>query len=119
MNVEGMWAAYFGDADGAQINSGIAVLETERIFGGDSLMAYHGHYSMGGGVLKGELRIWANNPHIEVQTAFGNTGTPEGSIVQLEGLVDLAAGEITGQLWEKANPDLKIPAYLRKVAELP
>lgn len=35
MSVEGMWAVYFGDVGGQQVNSGIAVLETGRIFGGE------------------------------------------------------------------------------------
>ena len=122
MSIEGMWAVYFGDAGGGQVNSGVAVLETGRILGGDSMMAYLGNYVVSGGDVAGEVKIWAYNPHQVVVTAFGRMGTPEGVILNLEGKYDSHAGkmgEITGHLWETSNPQLKIPAKLAKVADLP
>ncbi|WP_294124086.1 GrlR family regulatory protein [Sphingomonas sp.] len=119
MSIEGMWAAYFGDFAGQQVNSGIAVLETGRIFGGDSMMAYLGQYEVNDGVISGEIKIWSFNPHLEVVTAFGKIGTPEGSVVGLQGNINAAKDQIDGHLWEKANTALKIPTQLKKVAELP
>jgi len=119
MSVEGMWAVYFGDFGGQQVNSGVAVMETGRVFGGDSMMAYLGSYQVNGGKLTGEIKVWAFNPHQVVTTAFGKLGTPEGSMVRLEGDFDGSGNEITGLLWETDSPQLKIPAKLVKVAELP
>ncbi len=119
MSVEGMWAVYFNDASGKQINSGIAVLETGRIFGGDSMMAYLGNYVLSGSKIVGNLKIWAYNPHQFVTTAFGNMGTPQGDNLTLEGIHDNVKGEMTGHLWVTKSPSLKISARLVKVAELP
>lgn len=119
MSVEGMWAVYFGDVDGPGVNSGIAVFETNRIFGGDSLMAYLGTFEVGGGQLKAEARVWAYNPHIEVQTAFGKPGTPQGELVRFEGKVGQDGQEITGQMWELPNEAVRLPIFLRKLADLP
>lgn len=113
-----MWAVYFGDVDGAQVNSGIAVFETGRVFGGDSLMAYLGKYVVADGVVTGEFRSWAYNPHQVVMTAFGKQGTAAGEMVALEGKLD-DGGNLVGQVWELANPNAKIPVTLIKVAELP
>lgn len=117
MSLEGMWAVYFGDVDGEQVNSGIAVLETGRIFGGDSLMAYLGSYEPTKGGVTGKARIWAFNQTLEVQTAFGKMGTPEGEHITLNANFN-DAGELVGSLSEDSNPSVLIPAKLIKVAEL-
>lgn len=119
MSIEGMWAVYFGDVAGVQVNSGIAVFETGRIFGGDSMMAYLGNYSVNNSSVAGELRVWAYNPHQQVVTAFGKRGTTAGDDLSLEGQLDAGTGNIVGQLWETKNPDSKIPATLIKVSDLP
>src|SRR5215207_8497927 len=74
MNIEGMWAAYFGDVGGEQLNSGVVVLETERLFGGDSMIAYLGSYTASGASVTATFDTWAYNPTIVVQTAFGDVG---------------------------------------------
>jgi hypothetical protein len=114
-----MWAVYFGDLGSQQVNSGVAVLETGRVFGGDSMMAYLGTYAIRNGEISSELRVWAYNPNQIVTTAFGKMGTPEGSTVALSGKFNAAQDQMDGFIWEVANPTAKIPAQLKKVAELP
>jgi hypothetical protein len=118
MSLEGMWAVYFGDVAGPHVNSGVAVFETGRIFGGDSMMAYLGSYEATNNGITGSVKIWAYNPHIVVTTAFGKTGTPEGETLNFDATYD-AEGNLVGSFAEQANPNLKIPAKLIKVAELP
>ena len=49
---EALWAVYFGDAGDSSglrpgsANAGVAVLETQRIFGGDSQYYYLGTYEV-------------------------------------------------------------------------
>jgi hypothetical protein len=121
MSLEGMWAAYFGDVGGGQVNSGIAVLETGRVFGGDSYIAYLGNYEIHGNAVTAAFRTWAYNPTIVVTTAFGEVG-PAPTDVRLEGEFDTNAGqmgEITGQVWRTANPAVKLQARLVKIENLP
>ncbi|WP_155263724.1 hypothetical protein [Sphingomonas segetis] len=122
MSVEGMWAVYFGDVHGNEgANSGIVVLETERLFGGDSFIAYLGTYEAGGGAVSADFKTWAYNPTIVVQTAFGDVG-PEPTMCRLEGAHDPNGGQmgtITGQVWRVAHPEVKLPVHMMKVAELP
>lgn len=118
MSLEGMWAVYFGDIDNEQVNSGIAVFETGRVFGGDSFMAYLGSYEPTNGGVTGKAKIWAFNPTIEVQTAFGKMGTPQGETITFNASYN-QAGELIGSMSEDSNPSVQIPAKLIKVAELP
>jgi hypothetical protein len=118
MNIEGMWAAYFGDVGNNQVNSGVAVLEAGRLFGGDSMMAYLGNYRFKNDQVAAEFRVWAYNPYLQVTTAFGKTGTPDGSRVILEGKLN-SDMSIDGRLFEIENPSAKIPIKLVKVSDLP
>lgn len=118
MNIEGMWAAYFGDVGNSQVNSGIAVLQAGRIFGGDSMMAYLGEYTLSNDQIVAEFKVWAYNPYIQVLTAFGKTGTSDGSRVILRGRLNPNMS-VDGQLFEIENPSAKIPIRLVKVSDLP
>lgn len=118
MSFEGMWAVYFGDVAGPVINSGIAVFETGRIFGGDSLMAYLGSYELLNGGISGTAKIWAYNPHQSVTTAFGKMGTREGTVLVFTAFPN-AHGDLVGQFAEQDNSNVTIQARLVKVAELP
>src|SRR4051794_24899225 len=121
MSIEGMWAVYFGDVDGGQVNSGIVVLETERIFGGDSFIAYLGTYQIGGAEVSANFDTWAYNHTMVVQTAFGDIG-PDRTPCRLEGTHqpnDGQMGTVSGQVWKVAQPELKLPVHMVKVAALP
>ena len=121
MSVEGMWAIYFGDVDQQQVNSGVLVLETERIFGGDSLMAYKGTYGVANGTIEASALIWAYNPTIDVVSAFGEV-SPSPSTVSLQGQIgsdNNGSPMISAQIWQEQNPTVKLPARLVKISDLP
>ena len=117
MSIEGMWAAYFGDVDGKQLNSGIVVLETGRLFGGDSYIAYLGKYQIGSGRLGAVFETWAFNPTIVVSSAFGEVG-PSRQTCALEGELS-DDGSIRGHVWRHLHPDLKLPLQMTKISDLP
>jgi hypothetical protein len=124
MSIEGMWAAYFGDVDSRNpsANSGILVLESGRIFGGDSLMAYRGRYELDGAHVTAVAETWAYNAsHGLVTTAFGSIGNQRIDI-ELDGAYfadDGVLGSIKGTVWQKAAPERKLPIHLMKLDELP
>lgn len=121
MSVEGMWAVYFGDVVGGGTNSGIAILETGRVFGGDSFIAYLGRFEVSGNRVTAKIMTWAYNNSTVVQTAFGRVG-PAPTEVTLEGEFNRDNGKmgtILGWLWESANPGTKLTAKLVKIENLP
>ena len=120
MSVEGMWAIYFGDVAGGQVNSGIIVLETERLFGGDSLMAYRGNYTVSNGHVQGTGQVWAYNPTVQAITAFGQPN-PEPQEVRLEGDLQPESDPlvIEGLIWRTSAPGIQLPARLVKICDLP
>ena len=74
--IEGLYVVEFGDvAIGGQTytywNGGVAVLETNRIFGGDSGYYYVGNYTIKDGQFEATVKIVKHNPTWE--DAFGST----------------------------------------------
>src|SRR5438874_2604832 len=63
--IEALYVVEFGDValGGQQYrNGGVAVLETNRIFGGDSGYYYVGTYSVKDGQIEAQVRIVKHNP---------------------------------------------------------
>lgn len=120
-NVEGMWALLSGsnDAPDELVNGGIVVLETGRVFGGDSAMAYIGSYEVTSGLLRADVRSWMWNP------AYVDNGTE--NVFGMSGKIDYQAvfegtreGDvIRGHLFAAVDPATKIPAALHKITDLP
>ena len=55
MSIEGLWSVDFGFA------GGIAVMETGRVYGGDSWFAYTGNYEVDRDSVSAHLRIQRHN----------------------------------------------------------
>lgn len=79
MSVEGMWKFQSGSlAEPETLRwGGIVVLETGRVFGGDSVLAYLGSYEVDRGNVSARVRSWTWNLDVgeEVENVFGMTGT--------------------------------------------
>src|SRR5712671_3312677 len=96
--IEGLYVVDFGDvAIGGQTytywNGGVAVLETNRIFGGDSGYYYLGNYTIKDSQFEATVKIVKHNPTWE--DAFGSTSPSFNVKVQatankgiIEGFVD-------------------------------
>ena len=70
--LESLYVVEFGDVAGrAYRNGGVAVLETNRVFGGDSGYYYVGTYSVSGKNITAAVKIVKHNPGW--QDAFGTT----------------------------------------------
>ena len=120
MSVEGMWSFASASKDDGGIDSGgVIVLETGRVFGGDSATAYTGSYTVDRGHFRAEVRAWNWN------TSFNHTGEtnvwgqpyPVDIMVIFEGDL-VSADQIAGTITPVAG-GASLDAKLIKICELP
>lgn len=110
--VEALWSVEF-KSNLQMIGSGIVVLETGRVFGGDSGMIYIGSYKVVGDKIKAILRIqrYANVPGIVSVTGLDDYE------LELEGKVDpkhiVLQGRVVGA------PHLQMSVHGVRRADLP
>jgi len=116
MSIEGLWAAEFGHAGAEWVgaNGGVVVLETNRIFGGDSGFAYQGHFTLINGWFSGKLDVYRHREDAGFTDVF-MTGADKFQLT-IEGRLQ-PDGTILGRLvYPEAAP---IGVQLRKLADLP
>lgn len=114
--IEALWTVRFGQmgTPEASLEGGVAVMESGRIFGGDSGYAYLGSYDLSGSTISGDLHIIRHGDPKHWQSVYGLQeaefkagfeGTRKGD--------DL----IVGALKRPGFPDGQL--VLRRLAELP
>ena len=109
--LEALWSVEFV-SNMQSFGAGVAVLETGRIFGGDSTYFYVGSYDLVNGMVHAEVTVthYAGErnsifgPHDKFSIVA--TGKPETNVFKMDGHV-------------KENPSMKIAARLTRRAELP
>jgi hypothetical protein len=114
-SVEALWTVDFDTVAGWK-NAGIVVLETNRVFGGDSAFYYLGHYELNGPQITGQITVtcYLTGTH---QTAWGDTTPALTSFaVRLEG-TRVGPDSMTGQMYRQGFPPLGVRMVKR--AELP
>ena len=113
--IEALWAVHFGDAAvPGQVNGGVAVFETSRIFGGDAKFYYIGEYKVSGE----EVTATVISTHFsgDDMTAFGFRTS--GSI--RVGVSGRWRGDtIVGEAWIVDQPAARVSVVLRRLADLP
>lgn len=114
MSIEGMWTVRFGPAQAteADLNGGIAVIESGRVMGGDSGYAYLGSIEVAAQSVNGKLRIKRHDRQVasmygrdEEEFELGFTGTRIGE------------DRIEGTLHRPGAPAARL--LLKRFAELP
>lgn len=113
--VEALWAVHFGGLYiPGQHNGGVVVLETTRIFGGDSCFYYVGKYDLTDNKLTAQVRITHfNGPN---KTAFG-TSESDPYDVEFEGVLD--GNSIDGEIWKTDDPNDRLSINLLRLENLP
>lgn len=112
MSLEALWTIEFQTADGWQ-NGGVVVLETGRVFGGDSQYYYLGKYELSGDEVEATIR--AVHYHGAPTTAFGDQATDY--TVEFEG--KWLGNNAHGVIYRPENPQLKLSARLKRRSDLP
>ena len=95
----------------------MVVLESGRVLGGDSIMAYVGDYAVDGGTLRARVRSWTWNFEVgETTNVFGMDGPVDYHAI-FEG--DMNDGAIIGWVWPEGAPESPLAAKMQKIAKLP
>lgn len=119
MSVEGLWALLTNQHDDLTHfeAGGVVVLESGRVFGGDSAMAYLGSYEVTGSEIAIDVESFTHNPSwTHGLNVFGITGA-ERVAIRVEAVIK---GElIFGNLWRKEAPEQRLFGRLVKIADLP
>ncbi|MHB1608422.1 MAG: hypothetical protein ACYCXX_07250 [Acidiferrobacter thiooxydans] len=111
MSIEAMWTARFqSNKEGS--GAGIVVLETERVFGGDSQYYYIGAYRVDGNQIS--IRLTVTHYANEMDSIFGPL--PEFAVT-LKGEMNEKEMNLKGQA--NQDDDLQIHLIMKRVAELP
>ncbi len=110
MSVEGLWTADFEVLAGWR-NGGVVVLETGRIFGGDSQYYYLGKYEVSRGTMTGKVSV--THYHGQAGTAFGDNAARFD--VELAG--NLTENAVDGKATRSGFPAIRF--RMTKKAELP
>ena len=116
--IEGLYVAEFGDvAIGGETytywNGGVAVLETNRLFGGDSGYYYLGNYTIKDSQFEATVKIVKHNPTWE--DAFGSTSPSFNIKVQ----ATANNGIIEGFMDRLDPPQARLPVRLTWKEDLP
>ncbi|GAC1505641.1 MAG: hypothetical protein NVS2B14_17860 [Chamaesiphon sp.] len=110
--IEAMYGVEF-QSNQLGINSGygVAIFETDRIFGGDSSFVYIGKYKIQNGTLKVTVKV--TNDRKIMSSVFGVDE------FTLYGEGTLSRNEFTLEGYMQENPAMKIVAKFTRRAELP
>jgi hypothetical protein len=108
MDVEGLYVVHFGVP--GFYGSGVVVLETERLFGGDGMYYYVGDYKVDGGRIAGKAMIALHTPILNWATIFGDSATRFD--VVLDGVI--GKGTIIGHMTRAGFPAVPITLEYRE-----
>ncbi len=115
MSIEGMWCFVSGEVSSDMIASGgVVILDTQRIYGGDSAMAYVGTYQTSGGTVEGAVESFGYLADVGGHDVFGQEIGPPRTTMFAATLSD--DGLLIGHL-ERGG--VRLPLALRKLRELP
>jgi hypothetical protein len=112
-NVEALYVVEFGDAAGQQYtNGGVAVLETTRVFGGDSGYYYVGTFNIDKDQLSANIQVVRHDP--AWQSAWGDKADNFSIILSGKITNNVIAGHM-----QRVGIDIQLPVRLTRKAELP
>jgi hypothetical protein len=119
MSIEALWAVNFTGANGVRVakSGGVIVVETGRVFGGDTWMWYTGKYKLdSSGVANCEITTGVHHT-AGGESIFGGPLRP----LQMAGTLKIAPDHETMQahLTVEGSPQMVLQATLTRVAELP
>ncbi|HLI12817.1 MAG TPA: GrlR family regulatory protein [Alphaproteobacteria bacterium] len=113
-NLEALYVVEFGDVlGGVYRNGGVVVLETNRIFGGDSGYYYLGSFTPNGSSISAELRVVRHN--LNIPSVWGDNA--QEFSIRLEGVRH--GGVIEGRMVRADRPGIQLPVRLTRKADLP
>lgn len=72
-SVEALWTAKYGTAEYnvGELEGGVIIIETGKVYGGDSIYAYRGDVSVTGDAVEGDLTMYRHNLAPGTQSLYG------------------------------------------------
>ena len=109
--IEALWSVTFNTPQGAW-GSGVVVLETQRILGGDSMYYYLGDYTVTGSVVQGSVDVvhYSGPPH----NVFGPLNR-----VTLQFKGELKGDTMQAVAVDPANQQRQMTMTFKRLADLP
>lgn len=114
MSLEALWTLEF-QTNNTWTNGGVVVLESNKIYGGDSQYYYLGNYELNRDTII--AKISGTHYHGPINTIWGTD--EKQTQVSFTGTYDKDEGKIVGELTNSQNPDSALKAVLTKRNELP
>lgn len=115
MAVEALWLVEFSSPNKGTWGKGVAVFETQRIFGGDSGYYYIGHYSLDYINIEAEVRI---KQHFMGTQSIFHPLTNVTVIFEKQSLTNGLENTII-KGYVKEDPEEKVEIKFTKLSELP
>lgn len=117
-SVEGLWCFQTASRQNPGVFEfgGTVVLETGRVLGGDSYLAYIGDYTVSGDHVTARVRSVQWNYAVQVENVFGMQSPIDYTV----DLVGVRAGDrIEGYVSPDGNPDARLPIVMLFMHALP
>ncbi len=112
--IESLYVVEFGDVEGhGYRNGGVVILETCRVFGGDSGHDYLRDYTVLGNRFEASLRITKHNP------AWGNVFGDDAPQFDIRVQGNIEPENIVAVMERTDRPGLRLPLRLARKASLP
>jgi hypothetical protein len=117
-SVEGLWCFQSSSLNnpGVYEYGGTVVLETGRVLGGDSFLAYIGDYEVNGSQVSARVRSVQWNHAVQVENVFGMTSPIDYEV----NLVGTRNGDrIEGFISPERQPEIQVPILMLFMHPLP
>lgn len=116
MSIEGMWCFVTGEVGSHEIAAGgVIILDTQRIYGGDSAIAHVGNYETANGQVVGTIESFLYNPaYADGEDVFGEA---VGEAKQTK--FDVRLNEDGFLIGTIARGQVSLPVVLQKLRDLP
>ena len=118
MTIEGMWLMRSTEvrSDDVARSPGIIILETERLFGGDSVYYWIGSYKVENGIVRGNVRTRTHTLLEGAENVFGSVGTVD---YQVAFEVKWQGDCLVGSMCPEENPSVVQAIELVRLSDLP
>jgi hypothetical protein len=119
MNVEGLWGFASASVEDpvSLTNGGVFVLETGRLLGGDSAIAYVGSYNLDGQSVRGEVETFQYNQAQPIVNVFGRDFSDGPQRAGFE--VQRKGDRMQGFIWDVEDPSVRTPVEMVFLHSLP
>lgn len=115
MSIEALWTVRFGrpETPPGEMEGGVLVVESSRMFGGDSIYAYTGRLEVAGEDITGDLTVILHNPN------YGQSIYGKRELQFTARFIAKRVDEKRIEGWIKREGEIDVRVMMRWLADLP